>query len=374
MKKILSVFFVFILLVIMLVCQSAATDLDYEEIYKDTGVKDIFSSFDEETLKLFSDIGIDIDNPHSLMDISLNNVISAALGVFRGNLSEPLKKCAVIFGAIILFAVIDSAAPSVGKASESGGMIFLVMLSFMVVAPVSRCIENVLSCISVTASCTKLLIPVMAGLTAASGKPLLSASFSAFGLSCCEIIISAVDKFFIPVTGAYAAVCVVASVNPLFNLQNIALFFRKIFTVVLGCIAALFSGVFTAKGVIASSSDSYLYKGVKFLVGGLVPVVGSTLSEGLSTVTAVLGAVNKSVGILGIIAVLFTVLPSVAEVLIWWALLYFCSLGATLLGQTQVSFYLSGVSNIIVMLNILLIFDAFVFISALGIVLSFAGG
>ena len=116
------------------------------------------------------------------------------------------------------------------------------------------------------------------------------------------------------------------------------------------------------------------FKGAKFLIGGLVPVVGGAISEGLSSVAAALEAANKTIGALGILAMVFIVLPPLLEVLIWWAALYFCSFAATLTGQTQVAFYLSGVSNVIVMLNILLLFAAFVLIAATGILLRFAGG
>ena len=177
-----------------------------------------------------------------------------------------------------------------------------------------------------------------------------------------------------PLVGAYAAICVVAAVNPVFNLQNIALFFRRIFTVVLGVISSLFAGVLSIKSAATASADSLNFKGVKFLVGGLVPVVGGALSEGLTSVTAALNAVNQTIGALGILVMVLITLPSVLQVLIWWAALYICSMAATLTGQTQVAFYLSGVSNVIVMLNILLLFDAFVFIAAVGIVMRFAGG
>lgn len=372
-KKLFILFTVlFVMSVSLIPC--CAGEMTEDDLYLQSGADEVFSSLDEETLSLLESVGIDISDPSSVMNISVNNIISSALGVFTGKFAEPIKKCSIIMGAVILFALIDSVAPAAGKANETGGMIFMFMLSFMVIAPVCKCIENVLSVIMLTSNFTKGLIPVMTGFIAASGKPLQSAAFSSVCLGICEIISYAVDKLFIPLTGAYAAVCIVASVNPLFNLQNIALFFRKVFTVVLGFVAAVFTGVITIKGAAASSADSIALKGVKFLVGGLVPVVGGAVSEGLATVGNAFSYVNKTVGIIGIIGIIFSVLPAVFEVLIWWACLYICSLGATLTGQTQVAFYLSGVSNVIVMLNILLIFDAFVFLTALGQVVAFGGG
>lgn len=351
-----------------------AAQEDSEALYAESGAKDAFTALDEETLDILDSLGVDVSDPSSLFSVTPAKVVSSAVGLVTGYLAQPLKRCAVIFGLLLLFALTDAAAPSIGKASEAGGMLFMLLLSLAVIAPVAECVSRILSAVRLLSDFTVLLIPVMAGLTAASGKPVLSASLSAASMGAAQAVGGAVDLFFVPLTGAYAALCLVAAVNPLFNLQNLALFFRRLFTVTLGAVSSLFSGVLALKGVAGSAADTLAFKGAKFLIGGLVPVVGGALSEGLSTVTAALESVNKSVGALGILAMIFIVLPPLLEVLVWWAALYFCSFAATLTGQTQVAFYLSGVSNVIVMLNILLLFDAFVFISAVGILLRFAGG
>lgn len=370
--RILLVLLTGISLFCLLPCAALAADTD--ALYEESGIENAFDVLDEQTLSLLESLGLDISDPASLLDITPARVVSAALSLFTGGLTEPMQKCAIIMGAVLLFALLDSAAPSVGKSSDTGGMLLMLMLSLLVIAPVSDCVSNVLSAIRVLSGFTRMLIPILASFVAASGKPLLSASFSAASLGAAEAVSWAVDTFFVPLVGAYAAICVVAAVNPVFNLQNIALFFRRIFTVVLGVISSLFAGVLSIKSAATASVDSLTFKGVKFLVGGLVPVVGGALSEGLTSVTAALNAVNQTIGALGILVMVLITLPSVLQVLIWWAALYICSMAATLTGQTQVAFYLSGVSNVIVMLNILLLFDAFVFIAAVGIVMRFAGG
>lgn len=377
MRRFLSIGILALFLGLLLPAVTASavsSDEEAARVYEDSGAEKVFETLDDETLEMLDALGLDISDPESIVEVSPARVVSQALSMLTGGLSEPLKKCAVILGAVLLFSILENVAPDVGRSSGPCGMIFMLSLSLMILAPVADCVGAVLSAIRVISGFTKLLIPVMAGLVAASGSPVLSAAFSSASLGAAEVVGEAVDTFFVPVTGAYAAVCIVAAVNPMFNLQNIALFFRRIFTVVLGGVSTLFSGVLALKGAAASSTDSLVFKGAKFLIGGLVPVVGGALSEGLSSVTAALQAVNKSVGALGILVIVLVALPSVLEVLTWWAALYACSLAATLTGQPQIAFYLSGVSNVIVMLNILLVFDVFVFTAALGIVLGFAGG
>lgn len=347
---------------------------DASQLYEESGVSSVFDSLDEETLDLLGQLGVDTRDPEAILHIGPEQVVQAALSVLTGGLADPVRQCMIIMGCVLLFALVDSVSPGGGKASEPSGMLFMLILAFLVIVPVTGCVRHALSAVQTLSGFTKLLLPVLTALAAASGKPLTAAAASAAGLGAAETVSALVDTFFVPVTGAYAAVCLVAAVNPLFNLQNIALFFRRVFTVLLGGVAVLFSGVLTLKGSAASAADSLAFKGVKFLVGGLVPVVGGAVSEGLSSVTAALVSVNKAVGALGILAMVLTVLPTVLEILIWWAALYVCSLAATLAGQPQIAFYLSGVSNVIVMLNILLLFDFFVFLAAVGVVMGFAAG
>lgn len=350
-----------------------AADTQLQSLYDDSDAARIFSQLDEETLSLMAALGVDIADPESILRVSPAGVIDTMLSVFRDGLSAPMKHCALLLGAVMLFAVADAASPALGAKNKPGGMIFMLFIAFSVITPVSRCITGVLSALETVSMLTKLLIPVMGGLMAASGAPMASAALSAASLGAAELVSSLVDRLFVPVTGAYAAVCIVAAVNPVFNLQNAALFFRRLFTVVLGGVSAIFTGVLALRGTAAKAGDSLLFKGAKFLIGGLVPVVGSAMSEGLSTVTAALDAVNDTVGVLGIAAIALIILPTVIRVLTEWAVLAVCSFAATFVDQPQVAFYLSGVSNVIVMLNILLLFDGFVFISALGMLVGFGG-
>ena len=237
--RILLVLLTGISLFFLLPCAALAADTD--ALYDESGIEDAFDVLDEQTLSLLESLGLDISDPASLLAITPARVVAAALSLFTGGLTEPMQKCAIIMGAVLLFALLDSAAPSVGKSSDTGGMLLMLMLSLLVIAPVSDCVSNVLSAIRVLSGFTRMLIPILASFVAASGKPLLSASFSAASLGAAEAVSWAVDTFFVPLVGAYAAICVVAAVNPVFNLQNIALFFRRIFTVVLGVISSLFA-------------------------------------------------------------------------------------------------------------------------------------
>ena len=140
-------------------------------LYAESGAKDAFTALDEETLDILDSLGVDVSDPSSLFSVTPAKVVSSAVGLVTGYLAQPLKRCAVIFGLLLLFALTDAAAPSIGKANEAGGMLFMLLLSLAVIAPVAECVSRILSAVRLLSDFTVLLIPVMAGLTAASGKP-----------------------------------------------------------------------------------------------------------------------------------------------------------------------------------------------------------
>ena len=154
--RILLVLLTGVSLFCLLPCAALAADTD--ALYNESGIEDAFDVLDEQTLSLLESLGLDISDPASLLDITPARVVSAALSLFTGGLTELMQKCAIIMGAVLLFALLDSAAPSVGKSSDTGGMLLMLMLSLLVIAPVSDCVSNVLSAIRVLSGFTRMLI------------------------------------------------------------------------------------------------------------------------------------------------------------------------------------------------------------------------
>ena len=75
------------------------------------------------------------------------------------------------------------------------------------------------------------------------------------------------------------------------GLSGISATVKKLVTSVMTLTMIAFSCVLTFQSIVARSADSVLFKGVKFALSNIIPVVGSAVGEALTAVTGTIGAV-----------------------------------------------------------------------------------
>ena len=334
------------------------------DIYAASGAEDVFSSLDETTLSLLEQAGLDIGDPASILRVSPAGVVAAVLSLFTEGFSKPIASAGLLIAALVLYAILEGVFPLQEDRRNIAETVFLFFFALQAIAILSRCMRSVYSALETVSLLMRVMIPVMGGIAAASGAPLTSSALTVGILSAAEGANWLVDTFFVPVTGLLAAICILSAL-PDIDLQQPVQTLRKLFAVTLGGVGVLFNGVLALQGAAAKAGDSVTFRSAKFLVGGLVPVVGSAIGDGLSA------AVSDSVGVLGIAAIAAILLPSLVQVFAEWFALYCCVFASSLLGQKRVVGYLSGIAGVLSLLNTLLLFDGFVFICAVGVLIAF---
>ena len=98
------------------------------------------------------------------------------------------------------------------------------------------------------------------------------------------------------------------------KLDGVSAFLRKTFLFLTGALMMLLTAVLSCQRVLAKSADSVSLRAVKFALGSAVPVIGSAVGEAASAVGAGFSLLEKSAGMLGILIVLWQVLPPLLTV------------------------------------------------------------
>lgn len=98
------------------------------------------------------------------------------------------------------------------------------------------------------------------------------------------------------------------------KLDGVSSFLRKTFLFLTGALMMLLTAVLSCQRVLAKSADSVSLRAVKFALGSAVPVIGSAVGEAASAVGAGFSLLEKSAGMLGIVIVLWQVLPPLLTV------------------------------------------------------------
>ncbi|MGM9664989.1 MAG: hypothetical protein ACI3XX_00425 [Eubacteriales bacterium] len=157
----------------------------------------------------------------------------------------------------------------------------------------------------------------------------------------------------------------VGSVNESFNLSGISKVIKNTFTSVIVFVMSVFSFIFSYKNIISQSSDSLSLRTAKFAVSSFIPIVGSSVSDALKTVSSSLALVKSSCGVIAIIVIALIVLPVIISLILNRLSFGICSGIASVIGCEKESKMLDEASSVCGFILALTVCTALLFIFAI---------
>ena len=124
----------------------------------------------------------------------------------------------------------------------------------------------------------------------------------------------------------------------------------------------------------SSRADLLGLRSIRFAVNSVVPVIGSSISEGLLSIQAYSSLIKSSVGVVGIAAVCLVFLPALLEVVIWRIALSVCVIVSDLFGDNSVSSVLNAFREAMLLANVILILSLVTTVISIGILVASRGG
>ena len=317
----------------------------------------------DDVVKVLESVGFNDFSAEEFCNISIKDSFIAVFDVFKGSLKKPFSCMVFIVGIIIICSVgagFVQQNSSLSAYFDSVVVLIIVLYAFL---NITKCIENAVAAMYSTGILMKSLIPTTALLTAVSGNPTMAVSYNAVMMYCAEIISAVCRDFLSPLLCCFASVSVCMSVNASnFNSDSVFNFFKKVISVVLGLCGTVFTGLLALKDVLAVGADKIAVKSVKFVIGSTIPVIGSALSEGLSSVLASVSLMKNIYGTIGIIVIITLTLPAVSELILWTFVFYVTEYTAQVLGLGGVAKALSSLRYVLSMLLSILLFVIYILI------------
>ncbi len=373
-KKI-TVFLISLLFALLFSEFSYAVNID--EYNKDpldaSGAKELSEHLDDETKGYLKEIDCDEIDFESILNISPKSIFKLIFGIIKGNLTTPLKAMLTSMGIVLLVSVCSGFFPDDEKTRSVMNLVCGCLAVVSIFSSASESVKAAVSAIGVCADFEKALIPVLAGVVTASGKPTLALSFQGAAFTAAEFISEILEKFALPLIGVSGALGITGAMLPTLRLSAISEIIRKTMTTVLACAAGLFTGFLSLKSVLAVSADSIVTKGVK-MASSFVPVVGGALGEAYSSVNASLSLVKNTVGIYAIIAFFAIGLPVVINLALWVLAMRIACAVSDLLDCRICSEILKNTAFIFATVNALLLLCMAVFIISAGLVITVKSG
>ncbi len=346
----------------------------YDSEVLDGFINEITDNLDDEVTDLLEDFGLTEYTSDEIMSLSFESAINVIFGMFLNSISDISVFICINVGIIILISFSSSLISENSALKEYFESIAVVFITFFSLTNVIKIITGSLAVIKSVGGLMKLLIPILAAIVAATGNPSLAISSSSVSVYVSEVIIAICDDFLAPFLTILTSVAVCGSVYSGFDIASIMMFIKKVLTTVLGLLGTVYSGVLSIRDSIAAASDKVTVKGIQYILGSSVPVVGGTLSDGLSAGIAAVSLFKTTFGIFGIIVAFAITLPVFIQLLAWIFALFACEFLAKSMKNEKSGAVFESLRYVMTMIVSILIFTLFVFLISVSTVLVISKG
>lgn len=362
MKRIiLSVFLIFIFLMSFSFTSYGVTaEEDYSIVW---------DSVNGQTKEYLEDMGIDEISFNDIFNLSPTRVIEFLLKSIKTSGTGVLKSVTLI---VVIFIITSIAASFLKESDKNINILYFVCtLTVMtaVIAPVSRILTDAVAGIRTSSIFVNSYLPIMTGIIIASKNPSLAFTYNSFTVFISSFISTFADRFFMPVISALLSFSVLSSFSFEGYRERILKTVRKSVVIILSLFSTVFTGLLTTQSILASSSDSVVLKGIRFISGTFVPIVGNGVGDAISSVFSSFLIMRNTLGVFVIIVILLINLPAMVELLVWYFALEICSIVSTMFDLNHMSDVIDSLASVISLINTVLFFVTFVLTISTGVII-----
>lgn len=376
MKK-TAIFLCALLLFLLIPVSSYSMDYSEEE-YNETLSSYDLSSFEKEldadTYKMLDELGVLDFSYESITGLSFNDIVGLLKSLFQKKAELPIKSSVTVLIFILLSAFLQSLK---AESDDSVNMIYSTATALLVATVVLVKLTSTVSlasmAISVASNFVYAFIPVFCSIVVVSGGITTGFSTNTTLLILAQGLSFISSNVFMPIVNCYLALGVTSSLRYELNLDKLLSSVKKIITTCISFVSGVFVSVLSVKTAVAGRADMLGLRSIRFAINSVVPVIGSSISEGLLSIQAYSSLIKSSVGIVGVMAVVLVFLPSIIEVVLWRISLTLCVIVSDVFGDKSVSAVLNAFLNTLLLINVILILSMVTTVISFGILIA-AGG
>lgn len=246
---------------------------------------------------------------------SFSFLLQTVLSLIGMRLGDSLALLCSVVGILILSAVCRTFSASLKKPEIARAFSFLITLIITVTifSYGFGTIESTVSYFRTLNSFTSAAIPLMASLYIMGGNAAAAVATSS-GLSVFMTLLEEiVGKSIVPFCGICLAISLIGACEGGPRLGGLLTSLKKNYTLLLSFLMMLLLAMLSAQTVLGASQDTLAMRSAKFAAGSIIPVVGGSVGELLRSLSSSVGYMRTSIGICGILLLLFLMLPTLVE-------------------------------------------------------------
>ena len=234
-------------------------------------------------------------------------VIKSAFRTLQPQMVESGKIALSVIGVCMLTSILKSWD---GAGKDAVGVAGIVCVACMLLQPVGAQISAAAQTVEQLSEYGKLLLPVMAAALAAQGGAVTSTALYTATIAFDAVLSILISSLLVPMVYIYLVLTVVHSALGDDMMKRLRALMKSIMTWSLKIILYVFTAYIGITGVVSGTTDQAAVKAAKLTISGMVPVVGSILSDASEAVLVGAGVVKNAAGVAGMLVVIaITVVP-----------------------------------------------------------------
>ena len=299
--------------------------------------------------------------------VGVRHLFEAVLTGFKDSVPPVFRTALMLSGALLLYAVLATLLASHGaEILRVTDAAFGVLFALLIFEGFSACFDRTAAYLSDMQALAELAAPAMGALYLAGGNAGSAAAGGGAMAALSLILEHLVGAALLPLLRMMLGFLLVSAIGEV-RTEGLCTTLRTVYVTVLGIFCTLTSAALALGNILGAAGDSLSLRSLRFAVGQMVPIVGSTVSGGLATVGASVGLVRSTAGIGLAAAIVLPLFGVVCELLLARMALSLLSTLGTLFGAATPVRLLRGFRSLFDLCLAAAVFSAmlFVFIAAL---------
>lgn len=328
----------------------------------------LFSLLDDDTAKAVEDFGFSGFSSSEVFNPSWGGIRAFFSGTLHDSLRAQGRACALSLSLLLLATCLRALLQAEG---ENGAFDLLVLCAVTVqmAAMLHTYVSAAAALLQKAGVLMQGFVPVYAGLLAFSGHPGAALSYQSLCFALAQAISWCASQLFVPLLGFFFCLGISFSLNDMISTPAFLSAVNKASTLGLGLASGVFAGVLSIRQVLSGAADSAALRGARFLVGSLVPVVGSAMSDAYSAVLCSIDLIKGSALLFLFAALLALHLPVMLQLLIGRVCCGVLASLAGMFGETRLSVLYQTFAAGVRLLLVCSVFECFLLLVSTGLTL-----
>ena len=339
-----------------------------------SGFNKILLDLEENQIKLFSLSNIK-DKVYSIISgenaISYNSFFTSMFSTVIEYVVKYLPILSIIVAIGIISNLLNNVKSKFNEKSTSNliNTICFLAACILIMGIINNIATTTGSSIVNMVNQINVIFPILLTLMAGMGATASVGAFQPIVAIMSTYIADIFNFYIIPLFMLSFVFAIISNFSDNIKLDKFSSFISSLFKWSVGIIFTLFFAVFSIQGISAGSFDSISIRTTKYTIKSYIPIMGGYLSEGMDLILASSMLIKNSIGFVGILLMISTVLSPLLEIVILNLMLKLTSAILQPVGS-KISNFLSSTSKAITILSTSLIAISFMYLISVGLVMT----